>query len=256
MCSKESSGAGGVTQRLTTFTLFPKLPFELREEIWKITSNKPHTIEGRYNYRTGVWSSANNPPSVLYTCHESRVVALKAYKLAFHTFCTVPYKNRIPRIWFNDKQDMLYINRKTFFWHLPELPPVQFSEVQHMIDDMTYLSLHRIRRLAIDFSAEPYPSDQLAKICVHNDCNQIVDTARVTLTDPTRYTKLAGGNLSGLRQLPKLEEIMVVIDAENREHMKWTAKDVKRHIHYRLYLYKQLRRHWVIPKITVAWKKV
>jgi hypothetical protein len=112
-----------VTQRLNAFTLFAKLPFELREEIWKMASNNPNIVEGRYDYRTGVWRSANNPPSVLYTCHESRKVGLKAYKLAFHTFHTTPYNKRVPHLWFNDNHDMLYINRRTFFSHLSVLPP-------------------------------------------------------------------------------------------------------------------------------------
>jgi hypothetical protein len=115
--------------------------------------------------------------------------------------------------------------------------------------------MYRVRRLAVDFSAESYPSDQLAKILVHNHSNTYVDTSRVTLRDPTRYTKLAGGNLSGIRQLPRLEELMVVIDRENKDHIKWTSRDIKKHIHYRLYLYQKLRRHWTLPKITIAWKK-
>src|SRR5579871_5583498 len=65
-------------KKASIFALFPCLPLELREGIWEIASNEPQLVEGRYDYRNGVWSSANVPPSVLYTCHESRRVALKS----------------------------------------------------------------------------------------------------------------------------------------------------------------------------------
>lgn len=95
------------------FTLFPKLPLEIRRMVWEAaiqprlirfqmtTICSPHTptkIPRQY-------SSAPIPP-LLHTCVESREAMQAAgYELAFGT------DYQAPQTWFNFAQDVLYVSR-------------------------------------------------------------------------------------------------------------------------------------------------
>lgn len=88
---------------LTEFTLFPKLPAELRDQIWKFALPGPRTItisvrrcsenqaEGERrgftfnssDFRTEANSQGLLPTTLLHACHESREIVLGRYELAF-----------------------------------------------------------------------------------------------------------------------------------------------------------------------------
>ena len=100
-----------VAETLETFTLFPELPYELRDFIWKFAARVPRVIplikreildkdfetynEEPFNYGKGTysqgfdgircsdWTTIVKPPSLLSCCHESRIQALKQYQLCF-----------------------------------------------------------------------------------------------------------------------------------------------------------------------------
>jgi hypothetical protein len=97
------------------FTLFPKLPFELRQIIWTLALPKPRTImvtsrefvtynermSPVRNYRAG--HNAQTVPCVLHVCAESRSLGLKTYQLAFAT------QLRGRPVYFNFQSDTLYM---------------------------------------------------------------------------------------------------------------------------------------------------
>lgn len=68
--------------KLLEFHLFPKLPHELRLEIWRFALPPPRVVELRPTGRAGkrrFWITDTSPPVLLRVCHEAREVALGSY---------------------------------------------------------------------------------------------------------------------------------------------------------------------------------
>lgn len=91
---------------LSSFTYFPTLPRELRDEIYSYAI-QPRLVRIRsetYNKFLLVWS--NSPiPALLHTCRESRrAMQACGYELAFESATSKPL------IWFNFRYDTLYIS--------------------------------------------------------------------------------------------------------------------------------------------------
>jgi hypothetical protein len=87
--------------KATTFTLFPKLPSELRLKIWRLAAPGPRTVpvEYRMKYDTfegkrvstfSGWRSSDPVPVILHICHEARDEALKSYQPAFGSYFQQP----------------------------------------------------------------------------------------------------------------------------------------------------------------------
>lgn len=78
------------TKTLTKFTCFEKLPFELREMVWKLSLPGPRTITISKTFKSIPQVKANAkgilPTPLMHTCHESRQLAPQRYKLAFSVF--------------------------------------------------------------------------------------------------------------------------------------------------------------------------
>ncbi|KAN0122775.1 hypothetical protein V8E51_001101 [Hyaloscypha variabilis] len=87
---------------LTSFTVFPNLPFELRCLIWE-TSCESRIIEISYDSEDG-FSSSVDPPIALEVCQESRNHLLNNYPLCFGSIYH-PAKIR-----FNFSIDTLYVD--------------------------------------------------------------------------------------------------------------------------------------------------
>jgi hypothetical protein len=70
-----------------TFTLFPKLPTELRLKIWKYALPGPRAIRVQRNWPTmsGPIRAVAKPPAVLQTNSESRQLAMRFYELSFNS---------------------------------------------------------------------------------------------------------------------------------------------------------------------------
>jgi 2EXR family len=89
--------------RLSEFTLFPKLPLEMRLMIWKHSLPGPRLMEVFYEDTTGVCKSTCSLPIPLHANREARDVALESYELCFGT------KKAPPMIYFNTDIDQLYV---------------------------------------------------------------------------------------------------------------------------------------------------
>jgi hypothetical protein len=78
---------------LTTFTLFPHLPFELRLKIWDLALSEPRTVTivchremlDRERRFAKSFTSSMPPPPLLYVNRESRFEALSRYQPFFKT---------------------------------------------------------------------------------------------------------------------------------------------------------------------------
>lgn len=70
------------------FTLFPKLPTELRLQIWKYALPGPRVIRVKKNWKMflpGRIRAAAKPPAILQTNSESRQLAMRFYELSFNS---------------------------------------------------------------------------------------------------------------------------------------------------------------------------
>jgi hypothetical protein len=106
-------------EELTSFTVFPKLPIEIRLKIWKGASHFQRNLEifshpiSHYTIVSGAASHAFKlqtslpPPAILHVNSESRMEALQHYTLAFGT--KVDFEDFAfstpPRIYYNRKSD-------------------------------------------------------------------------------------------------------------------------------------------------------
>lgn len=83
-------------QILSTFELFPRLPSEIRHEIWKlsfpffasavqirITDYNPRNRRRHRKPWNRTWAAKRDVPPLLHCCRESRALALQYYKLGF-----------------------------------------------------------------------------------------------------------------------------------------------------------------------------
>jgi hypothetical protein len=94
------------------FTLFPRLPSELRLQIWTLSLPGPRLVEVRHYrhtkyqnpYQNAIYTSLCAPPSGLQVCRESRAVVLKYYK-----FC----EGEEVKIWADPRIDTLYFGSCT-----------------------------------------------------------------------------------------------------------------------------------------------
>jgi hypothetical protein len=87
---------------LTSFTIFPNLPFELRCLIWKTTCES-RTVEIAYDSDDG-FTTILDPPTALEVCRESRNLLISHYPLCFGSIYH-PAKIR-----FNFSLDTLYLD--------------------------------------------------------------------------------------------------------------------------------------------------
>ncbi|TEY52513.1 hypothetical protein BOTCAL_0257g00060 [Botryotinia calthae] len=118
-----------VPDRNETFHLFPRLPLEIRQLIWRAALPGPRNVVLKHFYlkhpeylivrsqfssrvylsRRGGGSvvglaPVNSNPTIFYTCRESLEVASETYTL---TFGSLGVK---PRIWFNYDMDSLHVD--------------------------------------------------------------------------------------------------------------------------------------------------
>jgi hypothetical protein len=97
---------------LTSFTVFPDLPAELRIKIWRFSFPGPRLVSLRLHdeddpLKSSCRSSAEIPVA-LSVCYESRVEAQKQYKLSFARIAGVDEVLE-PQIYFDFDRDTLFI---------------------------------------------------------------------------------------------------------------------------------------------------
>ncbi|TGO16261.1 hypothetical protein BTUL_0030g00480 [Botrytis tulipae] len=156
------------------FQRFPKLPAELRLRIWKfalpdsrivllqadnrfIEFREPKPKEkhllpfynknSRPSYRhVSTLKSGHRVPAMLWTCIESRRVALKYYKIMF-SILDDGYSG-FARTYFDCSVDILYLNAKTF--ETPLEDPVDYqTQFENGLKSMDRAQLARVQNLCI-----------------------------------------------------------------------------------------------------------
>jgi hypothetical protein len=106
---------------MSTFTLFPTLPIELRLKIWRFTLPGPRNVGIKIRFKDngfGGWMSRPStppPPTALQICHESRAEALKTYILSFGTTAyppTIYFNYEIDTLCFGDGPHALSLGKE------------------------------------------------------------------------------------------------------------------------------------------------
>lgn len=147
---------------LQEFTVFPKLPIEIRQAIWKATL-KPRIVEIKHSAERGYWSWAKVPVPLRVNKDSRNAVGL-FYPLCFGNIL------HEPRIVFNFAMDTLYF--EAWMWtEVPrflvclkstELGQIRFIAVDHEIDtvrewdeegDNPYNNMDCFRKAAISMPA-------------------------------------------------------------------------------------------------------
>lgn len=80
--ASEPSTSTAEESPLKEFTLFPRLPVELRHQIWDHSMSETRVIEVLYDPARGLFTDSQLP-SILHTCQESRLRGLSKYTTIF-----------------------------------------------------------------------------------------------------------------------------------------------------------------------------
>jgi hypothetical protein len=115
-----------------TFTLFPKLPTELRLKIWK-HARQPRIIRFKYKSNNSSWSHLRaiaKPPVLFQVNREAREAALKIYELTFKSIL-----NKQP-IYIDYKVDALYMENWNIFESFYERAHFGSSDYEQEIRDL------------------------------------------------------------------------------------------------------------------------
>jgi 2EXR family len=117
-----------------TFTLFPKLPTEMRTMIWKLTL-EPRMVEIDFDDEKGFYSKINYPVG-LTVFQDSRQAVIGYYSLCFGSVW-LPHKTR-----FNFSLDAIYLD-KSFIEHVrllfsslmrEEVKKIQYFAIDEMME--------------------------------------------------------------------------------------------------------------------------
>jgi hypothetical protein len=126
-------------ERSRTFTLFPKLPPELRLKIWKMSTQHTRIVkwiyghvsmdfvieegvtQGQYAFRS---QCTETIPSVLRATCESRAAALESYTLCLESQFLHP-------IYFNYDQDIFVFSHEHGPWHFEMNVPYRSKYAEH-----------------------------------------------------------------------------------------------------------------------------
>jgi len=95
-------------QSTPTFTIFPRLPIELRFKVWENASMATRTLELVYLINDRRFYTLQPVPAVLHTCRESRRVGKRIYHLSFGS-AKCP-----PRTYFNPISDIIYFGFRVY----------------------------------------------------------------------------------------------------------------------------------------------
>jgi hypothetical protein len=126
------------------FTLFPKLPIELRRIIWRRSLPGQRVVEVLYYNFTGQCRSSRPIPIALHVSSEARGVALESYELAFGT------AEAEAMVYFDFKIDALFLSLGNFApsswdparYFFRKLRSIYLCRLQHIMIEDTMRSLY------------------------------------------------------------------------------------------------------------------
>jgi hypothetical protein len=205
------------------FTLFPKLPLELRLKIWAYTM-EPRIVtiysqrlydeaNGSRTSRAMWWNSPDPVPTILHICHKSREEALKYYQRLFKP---------------SDRQAIIYFN---------------FSKDTLRIGNIKHDSWIG----GTSIGGDPITQDVFAFFNYTENHVNIAENLRFMITEIDDHSSI----WNQLRRFPALRELTVIPwepygPYHSNRHDEWME------LHrMRLRFIVQKNPQWLVPKITV-----
>lgn len=220
-------------RKLTSFTLFPGLPTEIRLKIWRLIAPGPRTVLVQYSTKCKIsaftgWTSPYPPPVILAICQESRLEALKSYQLAFGSYF------HPAKIYIDFSIDTLRFENAPKEWE-----PFWDPNEQHYSE----------RTLTASRSREVGPSDYLLDILLGGGYHGVDDTEKIQHMIIDVSEVLYG------RKNFCWDEIRLFTALKELTLFAWDVDEVADEMmaHYRETLNRVARAHpeWIIPQIRV-----
>lgn len=204
-----------------TFTSFPHLPLELRNQIWTL-SIQPRIVNIESTHASQIKRLPSYVPVILRTCQESRALGLTHYIILRPNFTTFPppmEENEIG-IYFSPIHDTLY------------LPPAKFRSTNdpEPFKHINSAFFPSIRNLAIGYSLGVFVAtnntEPLSSLLYPKDDSQL---SRLTRTDMHSNMLVNRPWYRQFLQFPNLDQLLfietIIQDGENRELFFVDRKD-------------------------------
>ncbi|QSZ34903.1 hypothetical protein DSL72_007764 [Monilinia vaccinii-corymbosi] len=138
------------SSNLTTFTLFPFLPKELRVKIWKLAAREPRIVHITYDHPTESLVSLSPAPALLASCGEARDELKSSFQRLF-----LPNSACGAVIYINLDVDTCYIRRATTSIEGASSYTANFTTTKAIFGNNDSKELHplsAVKNLAIDGS--------------------------------------------------------------------------------------------------------
>ncbi|KAJ8065698.1 hypothetical protein OCU04_006369 [Sclerotinia nivalis] len=138
------------SSNLTSFTLFPFLPKELRIKIWKLAATHPRIVQITYDHPTESLVSLSPAPALLATCGEARDELLPLFKQL-----SLPKSACGAIIYLNLEIDTCYVRRATTSMEDASPYTANFTTTKAIFGNNDSKELHPlsfVKHLAIDSS--------------------------------------------------------------------------------------------------------
>jgi hypothetical protein len=148
---------------MAEFTLFAKLPLELRRKIWCFAASTERIIDISWGHRKGYYYSSIPPPSVLHASRESRIEALRCYELLEMENCWESNGDLgvMFRTYISYQRDTLYLSSLNIDWPISTTPGM----VDAFLQDFVLLALppnDKLYRIALSYwEEEPKLDDHM-----------------------------------------------------------------------------------------------
>lgn len=127
--------------KLLQFRLFPKLPYELRLEIWRFALPPPRVVELRQSGRAKrgrFWITDICPPVLLSVCHEAREVALELYRPILVWNQTRPV---LTRSYIAYSKDIVYLSDSSYKRLLDNVMSSKIWDAPVALDKVQYFAV-------------------------------------------------------------------------------------------------------------------
>jgi hypothetical protein len=233
--SQRSNPANETKPFLDSFSLFPKLPIEIRQIIWRLTL-RPRVIEILHGVHDSCFYSRANLPVALVVCQDSRNALISSYPVSFGSAL------KVPQIRFNFSLDTLYFD-------------CLFSDhFFHFLDVLTSRNVSELRYIAICEASgfHPYADNQHEEFwkSLEQHLDALTGLKELLVVLEIGLAINANDEQEFMTDLDKPLEFFNEIPLELRRRRDLKILDVEKEF----YLTEGWGQHRVMPKLVWGWR--
>jgi hypothetical protein len=181
-------------QHQQTFTIFGKLPIEIRQDIWALARAQNQIVKVQKTYDGGLFNEENTKtigtykvPIIPQVNRDSRLAAMGVYKEALPQQLDKP-------VWFNFDEDILFFKNCSainsfFLSSVPGSIPIQRSQIQLVFDyDMTD-AFTKVRFLMLGATRSGAAGASLLVLCHQNLEKMYFERSRAPIANVHNYNQ-------------------------------------------------------------------